>query len=230
VPAGSLGGVVWDAGEQPLAGADIAVLYEYAPEPVRAAAAEVARETEGAGRAGPVPPARLLQNFPNPYLNFTRLVYELDHAGLACIELFTHRGEHFATLLDSTEVTAGTHSLILVDLPSDVYVARLSLTTESGTTVSLVHGITCLPVNPVAARANTVTGASGEFDLPRAELACGLRIPLTTAEGPERTGWARISDLVRVVARSGLRMAHKDVLLNDDSVRFYVELMLPPAP
>jgi hypothetical protein len=224
-PAGAVGGIVWDGSGNRVADAAIVVGYELEPEKdaVSSPGAPAARPAD----AGQVPTElRLYQNFPNPFSESSVLEFVLSVAGRVDLELFTHRGEPAATLMSGTELQAGRYQIRLSDLPNDVYVARLAFAVPGGTSYAVVHGITALDGDPLTAPPSTTTDATGEFFLPTASLACGIRVPLTAEEGPEITGWGRISCRLRLTARHEARTAVKTLLLQDDSALHFLEMKL----
>lgn len=85
-----------------------------------------------------VPGAVELQpNYPNPFNPATAIPFTLQSASLVTLEVYDAIGRRVALLLRDEPLAAGTHTLDFRagDLPSGVYVARLSVTSPSASLV-----------------------------------------------------------------------------------------------
>ncbi len=90
--------------------------------------------TSGVAEKENVPGAfRLEQNYPNPFNPTTKMSFVIGHSSLVSLKVFDVLGREVATLVND-ELSPGTYAVSFdaTDLPSGVYIYRLSVRTPSG--------------------------------------------------------------------------------------------------
>ena len=76
----------------------------------------------------------LIQNYPNPFSNYTDITFDVEHAGRAVLKIYNIQGQLIKTLIDK-KYTPGTYTVRFEagDLPAGIYFYRLKLNGKVGT-------------------------------------------------------------------------------------------------
>jgi len=171
------------------------------------------------------------QNYPNPFAEQTTLRFGLPDSGAVNLSLLDVIGEPVATLVD-TSLTAGLYEYSWLAqsspaLPNGYSLALLQLAVGETVRTAYLYGMMHNAVHPQARAPNDRTDTAGEFTLPLAAVASGIRIPLATIDGPDVIGHVTVPDHLRVEIENEGLTNDISVQLNDMSAWYYLEFLLP---
>ncbi|MFH1845394.1 MAG: hypothetical protein ABIF77_19590 [bacterium] len=227
----SLGGVVWEGPDEPVEGVAVGLVYNL---PSLAAGLSLATETappliSTAAKNSP----QFHQNFPNPFDRETTFQIDLPATALVWLELFNLVGDQVATVIENEALAAGEHRVTWSSetesalLPNGYYLARLRTIIGETVHMDFVYGLFAHATTADLFVPNDVTTATGEFSIPFPEIASGIRIPRTTADGPTVVEFFVVPTRLDVIVREGGRSSSKRVDLEEMTRWYYLEFSLP---
>jgi len=241
VRTGTLVGVVRDSAGAYVGGVAVGVIYDVPTPPVAKAVGPVVDPIVDPiiVRPGlrpldtiwPVEGLYVEQNFPNPFAEQTTLRFGLPDSGVVNLSLLDVMGEPVATLVDSS-LAAGLYEYDWLAqsspaLPNGYALALLQLSVGETVRTAYLYGMLHNADDPQARAPNERTDIAGEFTLPLAVVASGIRIPLATIDGPEVVGHFTVPDHLRVEIENEGLTNDISVQLNDMSAWYYLEFLLP---
>lgn len=237
VRTGTLAGVVRDSAGAYMSGIAVGVIYDVPTPPVSKVVGPVvdpivvAAGLRPLDTIWPVEGLYVEQNYPNPFAEQTALRFGLPDSGAVNLSLLDVMGEPVATLVDSS-LAAGLYEYGWLApsgpaLPNGYALALLQLSVGETVRTAYLYGMMHNADHPQARAPNDRTDTAGEFTLPLAAVASGIRIPLATIEGPEVVGHFTVPDHLRVEIENEGLTNDISVQLNDMSAWYYLEFLLP---
>jgi hypothetical protein len=233
VRTGVLAGVVRDSAAAYISGVPVCVIYEVPTPPVAKAGGSTFAEAglRPVAEVGPPEGLYVERNYPNPFAAQTTIGFGLPDSGAVTLELLDVMGEHVATLVD-TSLTAGAYAYVWSAaggpaLPNGYSLAVLSWESGEAGGTAISYGLLHNASDPEERSPCDLTDGAGEFTIPLAEVASGIRIPLATEAGPEIVGHVVVPEFVQVEIDHDGQTESRSVQLQDMSAWYYLEFMLP---